>query len=486
MPSNNELCRMEAFELAGRVRAKEISPVEVVDAVFERMERLEPELHAFCTPTPEMAREQAQRLEREISSGGDPGPLAGVPVGIKDLHAVKGIRMVLGSHAYKDFVPDEDDVAVERLKDAGAIVLGKTNVPEFGYSGVGHNPVFETTTNPWDTRLTPGGSSAGSGAAVASGMGPIALGSDGGGSVRIPASFCGLFGMKASMGRVPLYPSCRDERYPGASGWESLEHIGPMSRTVRDGALMLSVMAGPDDRDRLSIPQEPGFDPLDAIGGDLPRGLRVAYSSDWGYAAVDPEVRRVVGEAARVFESDLGCTVEEAHPGFEDPYEAFWGLVIMETDLAGMRKMAEELGEKMSPHLVEVLELDWKAEDITNAVMMRKAVYNKMWRFMRDYDLLLTPTLAVPPFETGIQGPEVIEGREVEPFYWLSFTLPINMTGQPAATIPAGFTEGGLPVGMQIVGRHLDDALVLKASAAFEAARPWKDRWPRLLDEAGV
>ena len=485
MPSNDELCRMEAFDLAGRVRSKEVSPVEVVDAVFERMERLEPELHAFCTPTPGMAREEAQRLEREISDGGDPGPLAGVPVGIKDLHAVKGVRMVLGSHAYKDFVPDEDDVAVERLKDAGAIVLGKTNVPEFGYSGVGHNPVFETTTNPWDTRLTPGGSSAGSGAAVASGMGPIALGSDGGGSVRIPASFCGLFGMKASMGRVPLYPSCRDERYPGASGWESLEHIGPMSRTVRDSALMLSVMAGPDDRDRLSIPQEPGFDPLEAIGGDLPQGLRVAYSSDWGYAAVDPEVRRVVGEAVKVFENDLGCTVEEAHPGFEDPYEAFWGLVIMETDLAGMRKMAEELGEKMSPHLVEVLELDWKAEDITNAVMTRKAVYNKMWRFMRDYDLLLTPTLAVPPFETGIQGPEVIDGREVEPFYWLSFTLPINMTGQPAATVPAGFTEGGLPVGMQIVGRHLDDGLVLKASSAFEAASSWKDRWPRLLEEVG-
>jgi len=486
MPSNDEICRMEAFEVAARVRAGELSPVEVVDAVLERMERLEPELHAFCTPTPDLAREEARRLEDEISPGEDPGPLAGVPVGIKDLHAVKGVRMVMGSYAYKDFVPDEDDVAVERLKGAGAIVLGKTNVPEFGYSGVGHNPVFDTTTNPWDTRLTSGGSSAGSGAAVASGMGPIALGSDGGGSVRIPSSFCGLFGLKASMGRVPLYPSCRDERYPGASGWESLEHIGPMSRTVRDGALMLSVMAGPDDRDRHSLPKDSGFDPPGAIGSDLPRGLRVAYSSDWGYAAVDPEVRRVVGEAARVFESDLGCTVEEAHPGFEDPYEAFWGLVVMETDLAGMRKMAEELGEKMSPHLVAVLEQDWKAEDFTNAVMTRKAVYNRMWRFMRDYDLLLTPTLAVPPFETGIQGPEVIDGREVEPFHWLSFTFPINMTGQPAATVPAGFTEGGLPVGMQILGRHLDDALVLKAAAAFEAARPWKDRWPGLLDEPGA
>ena len=251
-----------------------------------------------------------------------------------------------------------------------------------------------------------------------------------------------------------------------------------MSRTVRDGSLMLSVMAGPDDRDRLSVPKEPGFDPMGALEGGLPRGLRVAYSPDWGYAAVDPEVRRVVEEAAKVFEDDLGCTVEEAHPGFEDPFEAFWGLVLMETDLAGMRKMTKELGEKMSPYLAAVIEQDWKAEDFTNAVMTRKAVYNRMWRFMRDYDLLLTPTLAVAPFETGIQGPEVIDGREVPDTYWLSFTFPINMTGQPAATVPAGFTEGGLPVGMQIVGRHLDDTTVLRASAAFEAATPWKEHWP--------
>ncbi len=191
------------------------------------------------------------------------------------------------------------------------MILGKTNVPEFGYSGVGHNPVFPTTRNPWNPQLTSGGSSAGSGAAVASGMCPLAFGSDGGGSVRIPAAHCGLFGMKASMGRVPLYPGCRDERYPGVSGWESLEHIGPMSRTVADGALMLSAIAGPDMRDRHSLPDE-GVGWVDAARpGDL-RGLRVAYSADWGYAAVDPQVREIVGKAARVFESELGCIVEEA------------------------------------------------------------------------------------------------------------------------------------------------------------------------------
>ena len=484
MPGNNEICKMEAVELARRVRARELSPVEVVDAVLDRMDRLEPTLHAFCTPTPELAREEARRLEQEISEGKDPGPLAGVPVGIKDLHAAKGIRMAMGSHAYKDFVPDEDDVAVERLKGAGAVVLGKTNVPEFGYSGASDNPVFETTVNPWDTSRTSGGSSAGSGAAVATGMGPIALGSDGGGSIRIPASFCGLFGMKASMGRVPLYPGCRDESRPGMSSWESLEHIGPLSRTVRDGALMLSVMAGPEDRDRHSRP-EAHFDWVRAPEGDV-RGLRVAYSPDWGYAAVDPEVRRVVGEAVKVFEEDLGCTVEEAHPGFEDPYDAFLAQLANDTDLVGMRKLAEELGDKMSPHLVEFLQEEWTAEDLTNAVMTRKGVYNKMWRFMRDYDLLLTPTLLVPAFEPGIQGPEVIDEREVDIFYWLSFTFPINMTGQPASSVPAGFTQDGLPVGMQIVGRHLDDPLVLRASAAFEAAAPWKEWWPPILDEHGL
>ncbi len=482
MVISNEICRMDAVTIANRVKARELSPVEVTDAVLARMERLEPTLHAFCTPTPELARETARRVEQSIMAGNEVGPLAGVPIGIKDLVCTQGIRTASGSVVYKDFIPEEDDVVVERLKAADAVILGKTNVPEFGYSGVGHNPVFETTRNPWDTRLTPGGSSAGSGAAVASGMGPFAIGSDGGGSVRIPACFSGIYGIKASMGRVPLYPGARDERYPGVSGWEGLEHIGPMSRTVGDSALMLSVIAsGPDDRDRHTLPF-PEFDWNEATQGDL-RGLRVAYSSDWGYAAVDPEVRRVVGKAVAVFERDLGCVVEEAHPGWEDPVDAFWGLVALETDLKGMRELAERYSGQMSPHLVDFLQRPWTAEDLTNSVMARKAVVNKMWKFMRRYDLLLTPTLACPPFPVHMQGPEKIEGRMVDPFAWLAFTFPMNMTGQPAASIPAGFTEDGLPVGLQIIGRHLDDPAVLRASAAFEAASPWKDRWPRMLEE---
>ena len=484
MATGNDICRMDAVTLAGKIRSKELSPVEVVDAELARMEKLEPRLHAFCTPTPDLAKETAKSIEQALMAGNEVGPLAGVPIGIKDLVSTKGIRTASGSVAYKDFVPEEDDIVVERLRNAGAIILGKTNVPEFGYSAVGHNPVFETTRNPWNTNLTPGGSSAGSGAAVASGMGPFAIGSDGGGSIRIPSAHSGIYGIKASMGRVPLYPGARDERYPGFSSWEGLEHIGPMSRTVADSALMLSVIAGPDDRDRHSMPRAE-FEWTECLTGDL-RGLKVAYSSDWGYAAVDSEVRRVVGEAVTVFERDLGCVVEEAHPGWDDPSGAFWGLVALETDLQGMRELADKYPGQMTPHLVDFLRRPWTAEELTGAVIARKGVVNKMWKFMRNYDLLLTPTLGCPPFPVYMQGPEKIEGRMVDQFHWLSFTFPFNMTGQPAATIPAGWTEDGLPVGLQIIGRHLDDPLVLKASAAFESAKPWRDKWPPLLEELGL
>lgn len=478
----DDICSMTAVTMAGEIRAKRLSPVEVTKAVLDRMERLEPTIHAYCTPTADLAMDHAARIEAAIANGKPVGPLAGVPVAIKDLICTKGIKTVSGSYAYKDFVPDEDDVVVERLRAADAVILGKTNVPEFGYSGVGHNSVFATTRNPWNPELTSGGSSAGSGAAVAAGMGPLALGSDGGGSVRIPSSFCGVYGLKGSMGRVPLYPGTKDERHPGVSSWESLEHIGPMTRTVADSALLMSVIAGPDPRDRLSLPDS-GIDWVGCTSGDI-RGMRVAYSSDWGYAAVDPQVRAVVGKAVQVFAQDLGCTVDEVDPGWPHPYEAFWAIVANESDLRGLRAMVDRVGsENMTPHIVEFIQTEWTAEQFTDALMVRKAVQNKMWRLMQTYDLLLTPTLAVPPFPVGIQGPTTIDGREVEPFEWLHFTYPLNFTGQPAASIPAGWTDDGLPIGLQIVGRHQDDASVLRASAAFEAAAPWAHRWPDIIGD---
>jgi aspartyl-tRNA(Asn)/glutamyl-tRNA(Gln) amidotransferase subunit A len=483
--SDNEICRMDAVSLARRIRGKELSALAATDAVLRRMEALEPHVHAFCTPTPDFARNAAKAVDAAIAKGEAVGPLAGVPIGIKDLVATKGIKTMMGSVLYKDFVPDEDDIVVERLKAAGAIIVGKTNAPEFGYSGVGHSPVSETTRNPWNLAMTTGGSSAGSGASVATGVAPFAIGSDGGGSVRIPAAHCGLYGIKASMGRVPLYPGCRDERYPGGSSWETLEHVGPMSRTVADSALMLSVITGPDPRDRYSIPAA-DFDYLDAVQGDI-KGLRVAYSDDWGYAAVDPEVRRIVGEAVAAFETELGCKVERAHPGWSPDIGAtFATLIAADSDLSGMRAMIKGREHEVSPHLVDLLMRPWTAENFTDADRQRKAMCNKMWRFMANYDLLLTPTLAVPPFPVHMQGPEIIDGRMVRSADWLCFTFPANLTGQPAASVPAGSTKDGLPVGLQIVGRHLDDRTVLRASGAFERARPWAHHWPALLDTLGL
>jgi aspartyl-tRNA(Asn)/glutamyl-tRNA(Gln) amidotransferase subunit A len=284
--------------------------------------------------------------------------------------------------------------------------------------------------------------------------------------------------MKASMGRVPMYPSCRDERYPGIASWEGLEHVGPVSRTVADTALVLSVIAGPDDRDRHSIPTGDVDWRAAAQPGDL-RGLRVAYSADLGRVAVDPEVARVVSEAVEAF-TELGCEVEAADPDFPDPGAAFAALIALESDLTGMRELVARHGHEMSPHLVDLITREWRAEDFTDALTVRKAVVNAMWRFMDRYDLLLTPTLTTPPFAIHMQGPEKVGGRYVRDTAWLSFTYPFNLTGQPAATVPAGFTADGLPVGLQIVGGHLADGLVLRAAAAFEAARPWAEHRPPL------
>ena len=481
--TNQNICRLSAVEVAAAVRAKNLSAGEVVAAALAQIERLEPEIHAFCTPMSDEARAAATRIDKLIADGADPGPLAGVPVAIKDTILVAGVPCVQGSVAYADFVPEEDDIVVERLTAAGAIVVGKTNVPEFAYAGVGHNPVFETTRNPWNPGLTSGGSSAGSGAAVASGMAPLALGSDAGGSIRIPAAFCGLVGVKPSWGRVPLYPGCRDPRYPGLSSWEFLEHIGPMTRTVADAALTLSVIAGPDPRDRHSIPCGDVNWRAAAARADIAAST-VAFSADLGYAIVEPEVVAIAEAAARRFEDMLGCSVERASPELQDEQAAFWALVAFNSDLRGMRELRAKHGVNMSPHLVDFLDRDWTAAELTDGHLAQKRTCNAMARFMNHYDLLLTPTAAVPPFDVGLRGPEMIAGQTVAPTKWTALTFPFNFTGQPVATVPAGWTAAGLPVGLQIIGRHLDDERVLAAAAAYEAAAPWRDKWPPVVEEA--
>jgi aspartyl-tRNA(Asn)/glutamyl-tRNA(Gln) amidotransferase subunit A len=461
----------EAIVLARAVAAREISAREAVTAALARIEAMDCELFAFCTLAGVQALGDADAIDLRLSRGEAVGPLAGVPVAVKDLISTRHVRTTFGSPLYVANVPDEDDIVVERLRQAGAIVIGKTNTSEFGYGPVGHNNLFPTTRNPWNPALTPGGSSAGSAVAVAAGMLPLALGSDGGGSIRIPASLTGIFGIKPSWGRVPVYPGCRDERAPGASGWEALEHIGPMTRTVADAALAMSVLAGPTPKDRHSLPAE-AVDWTDLDVMKL-KGLRVAFTPDCGFAAIDPEVAAIAQDAARAFATDLGCTVEIAAPEIGDTQAVFEALVALDTDRAGLRAMAEAKGYSYSGPLARLLATSWSADDFTGAILGRKRIANVMWRFMERFDLLLTPTAAIAAFDLDTEGPGQIAGTTLAGSTWTPFSAFANLTGQPAATVPAGFTRDGRPVGLQIVGRHLDDIGVLRAAAGLEAARPW-------------
>ena len=338
-PSINDLT---LTELAAAIRNRSVNAAQAVDATLASVEALDPLLHAFCTLDADAARRTAAEIDRRPAQGEAVGPLAGVPVAIKDLICTRGLRTTFGSRLYADHVPDEDDVVVERLRDAGAIVIGKTNTSEFGYGAVGHNPLFATTRNPWNTALTPGGSSAGSAAAVAARMLTLAIGSDGGGSVRVPAALCGLFGIKPSWGRVPVYPGCRDERFPGISSWESLEHIGPITRNAADAALALSVLAGPSPRDRHSIPAQ--SDDWHLRPAESLRGIRIAYSADLGYARVDPQVRQLTQHAAEHLARELGAHLEMAHRNIDNPAAMFETLVALDTDRQGLIDMAARQG----------------------------------------------------------------------------------------------------------------------------------------------
>jgi len=470
MPTD-DLGWLSALELAALIREKSVSPVEVVDAALARIERLNPGLNCFCTVTAEEARDAALAAEAAVMTGEPLGALNGVPFSVKDLVFTRRVLTTGGSRLFADHVPEEDGVCVERLKGAGGVMLGKTNTPEFGHKGVTDNPLFGITRNPWNPALTPGGSSGGAGAAVAAGLGPLAVGTDGGGSIRIPASFCGIYGLKPSFGRVPQYPAFR--------GWELFSHTGPMTRTVRDAALMLDAMAGPDDRDRYSLPAAGGASFLEACDAGI-AGLSVGWSPDLGHAAVDPEVLDLCTQAAVRFES-LGCHVEVVTPTWENPEEIFRVMAAAETHAAWGERLGEAEGQ-LDRSLVALLRFGATItlDQYLRASHARHDLWTDVQRFLARFDLLITPTVAVAPFEVGRPGVKEIAGRAVSPLGWIPFTYPFNLTGQPAATVPVGFTAAGLPVGLQIVGRRHADRTVLAASAAYEAAAPWADRKPSL------
>src|SRR5262245_25603156 len=475
MSGRDDICFLPATELVRLYRARKTSPLEVMQAVLARINAVNPAVNAYVTVARESALAAARRATRLLGRKATTlPPLHGVPVSIKDLFATKGIRTTWASLLYKDHVPDEDDLVVQRLKAAGAIVVGKTNTPEFGAGGNTFNAVFGATRNPWNSALSCGGSSGGAAVAVATGMGPIAQGSDLGGSLRVPAAFCGVVGFRTTPGLVPSHPR--------ALVWDTLGVTGPIARTVADIALMLAAMAGPDDRNPLSYEVDTSRFTR-AVNRPSIRGWRAAWTPDLdGLIPVDEEVVRVAHDAMKVFRS-LGARVEAACPAFSEVPDIIRGTRAL-TMVALHADKLPEWRERMQKDLVLDVEhgMAMTTREIARSEVLRSVLWQRVQTFMTTRDLLVLPTVAVPPFPVEQPYPKQINGKPLDNYFqWFSLTYGINLTGLPAISVPCGFTRSGLPVGLQIVGRRRQEAAVLRAAAAFEAAAPWAARIPPVV-----
>ena len=462
----SDLCYTPASELTGMMIQKKISPVELMEAVITRVNEINPRLNAICTFTPEKALEEAKQAEDAVQQGRPLGPLHGIPVTIKDLVFTSGIRTMGGSRIFENRIPEFDGVVVTRLQQAGGISLGKTTTPEFGWKGCSESPLTGISHNPWKEGMNAGGSSTGAAICAAAGMGPLHQGSDGAGSIRMPAGFCGVYGIKPSYGRVPYFPQNNND---------SISHLGPITRTVTDAALMLEVMAGPDDRDMTSLPEKPEY--LTKLNKGI-SGLKVAWSPDLGYLPVDQEVAVPVAKAVKVFE-ELGCHVEEVDPGWGDQREMelfFWS-----SNFAGnLGHELEKWENQMDPGLVACIRdgQHYTAAEYVQMKQRRVDYYSRVQPFFDKFDLLLTPTLSVAAFPVERIIPEHWEQHPWDWIRWAGFSYPFNLTWMPAATCPCGFTKDGLPVGLQIVAGRFHELRVLQASRAFEEASPWVQHHP--------
>jgi len=459
--ADRELAFLSATHLIDGFAKKTLSPVDVTQAILRRLERLEPKLNAFTLRNPEGALESARASEARWQKGEPVGLLDGVPVTIKDLFLTRGWPTLRGSTLIDRDQPWEEDAPpVARLRETGAVFLGKTTMPEFGWKALGDSPLSGITRNPWNLDCTPGGSSSGAAAAIAAGLGPIGLGTDGGGSIRIPCGFTGIPGFKPSFGRVPAYP---------ASPFGLLAHTGPMARTVQDCALLLTVLTGADDRDPYALPRD-GADYRAGLEDGV-KGLRIAYSPRLGYASnVHPEVATAVERAAKAF-SELGAEVETVDPGFADPRGA-WLTLWYSGAAKALGHLTAEQRRRLDPGLLVHVERGEKisATDFLTADVARTDLGRQMNLFHLRYHLLITPSVAVPALRVGtdLSDPQ----REKEWIDWTPFSYPFNLTRQPAASVPCGLTSAGLPIGLQIVGRLYEDALVLRAARAFERTYP--------------
>lgn len=469
---NTEICFLSAIELARRIRAKELSAVEVMEAHLAQIERVNPMVNAIVTFLPEQALEQARAADDALAQGEDVGPLHGLPIAHKDLHLTKGIRTTFGSLVFKDFIPQEDDLIVERLKQAGAIMVGKTNTPEFGAGSQTYNAVFGETLNPYDTSKTCGGSSGGAAVALACGMIPIADGSDMGGSLRNPASFCNVVGLRPSPGRVPTWPDL--------VGWFTIPVKGPMARTVQDTALMLSAIAGPDPRSPIAISEAGSLfsQPLERKFN----GVRVAWSGNLGGLPVDPRVTEVVEAQRQAFEN-LGCRIDNCEPDFTDADESFkiwraWYFELVYSELL------ETHHDQIKDSVIWNIEVGQKLSgpQIGRAERKRTELYQRLRKFMETYSFLILPVSQVPPFDVKQRYIEEINGEKMETYIdWMKSCYYISTIGLPAISVPCGFTKDGLPVGIQIVGRHQDELGVLQLAYAFEQATGFGKQKPPVV-----
>lgn len=464
---SNDLAYLTATELIASYAKRELSPVEATQAALDRVDAVNEAVNAFCLVDADRAMASARESEKRWQRGEPVGLVDGVPTSIKDLFLTRGWPTLRGSRTVD---PDQkwsvDSPCVARLRESGAVLLGKTTTSEFGWRAVTDNALTGVTRNPWDPARTPGGSSGGSAAAVALGMGPLSVGSDDGGSVRIPAAFCGIFGIKPTYGRIPLYPSLLG----------TFSHAGPMTRTVDDAALLLDVVTAPDSRDwsALAPPVESYLAALDAGV----RGRRIAFSADLGYVPVDPEVAALVRAAVAAF-GELDAVVAEEHPGFTDPIDA---CAVLYNSVAAkvVEPLPEHVWELLDPDLEEICRQGamYSALDYLEATAQQMDLGVRMGAFHERYDLLVTPTVPIPAFAVGVNAPDGWDKSRLPS--WFPFTYPFNLTQQPAATVPCGFTSAGLPVGLQIVGARHADALVMAAAKAFQEAWPWQDRRPTL------
>lgn len=462
-----------AVDLIGAIRAGKVSCVEVVQASLARAASQQSTLNSFVTLAPELALEQARAADAARAAGRPLGALHGLPISVKDLIAVKGLPFTSGSRAMADNVAAVSAPSVERIVAAGACVIGKTTTSEFGCKAVGDSPLTGITRNPWNLAKTPGGSSCGAAASVVAGVTPVALGTDGGGSIRIPASLSGLFGFKAQFARVPIFP---------VSATPTLAHVGPLSKTVRDAALLLSVMSGHDRRDPFAV-AGPVPDYLAACG--LPvKGMRIAWSATLGYARPDPEVVEITRRAAQVF-TELGCTVVEVDKVLEDDPIDLWMSEFYAGVGVRLKKVLAERRDILDPAVADVLKdaLTQTSEEYYTNVFRRYEMREKLRTFFEDYDLLLSPATPSAAFDVGLDTPPALSDRNI--VSWVYYTYPFNLTGQPAASIPAGLTREGLPVGLQLVGRINSEVDIFRAAAAFEAARPWLESYPVASGAAG-